>query len=100
MNIDDFEKSYHEFADLRGGVSLLPPEMACKYIHDGISKNFELLGIDAFRVLGKKIQPIMEYGTSSDRFKGSNKEFGEMNVGLIKSIEDSDIWFEVIFGEK
>ena len=97
----DINMRFHDRGLVRGGMLLLPPEIAMEFIRDCEAEGIQLLGFDAFRLKGNSIQPLMEHSIdlSTEPFKamGKNKQLDAAKDFLSKRLQD-DLMFEMVVG--
>lgn len=100
MKLKDIENKYEEKGKKFGGVLLLPPDLACNYINEGVLNGYDLCGVEGFKIYGEKIQPCQDYSSDIADYFSIRQPFDEYTKELIKESVNNNIWFEVVFNNK
>ena len=94
----DIEKEFRVKAIVHGGVKLFEADLALKIIEKCRNSKKRVLGFDAFRMIGDKIQPILEcgidYTSSTNKIKSEN--IWDDASTRIKNLSDKNFLFEIV----
>jgi hypothetical protein len=98
MKLTTLEEAFRDIAFLCGGVFLLRPADALRFVEEHRVAAIPILGIEGFRVLEKgRIQPQQEH-TADFEFEGANTH-QEAKRFLEKRL-NSGLWFEVVSADR
>ena len=93
--IQDLEKQFADRVIERHGLKLLRPADAAEYVARCSKHGIEVLGIDAFRVDGVSIQPMMEHSVDLSLSSAAGSHHQEA-ANFLESRLDSNLWFVVV----
>jgi hypothetical protein len=97
MKLTQLEKLFEDLALIRGGVFLLRPADAMRFVKTCKERGIAVLGVEGFKVFGEKIQPFQEHSIEfADMTKGSH----EATLQFLQERKDTGLWFEVVTGDR
>lgn len=98
MKLTRLEEAFREVALLCGGVFLLRPADALRFVGEHCVTGIPILGIEGFRVLEKgRIQPQQEHTADFD-IEGANTH--EQAERFLEERLNSGLWFEVVSADR
>ncbi len=98
MTVDELEAKYEARGERRGGILLLSSQDSIDFINEASKNKLKILGIDAFRISSKEIQPILDFSNDESHFKGSQSAFIQFTQELIATA-DRKIMFEIVISD-
>ncbi len=93
MNLKKVQEAFLDCASIKGSVFLLKPVDAKRFVEVCRGLQVRVVGLEAFRIFGKKIQPDQDRSTDLYDFTGDvwNKTLQD-----IENLESEGVWFEVV----
>ena len=93
MHLDWIEKQFEAVGKVVGGVFLLPPQEALRFVEVCEQAGVAILGVEGFKWFGERIQPQQEH---SFDLLGPTEGSHEYTHRFIAERIDSELWFEVV----
>lgn len=91
---------YQNKAKISGSLFLLMATDAIRFINDCISAGYHLCGLEGFLITSDgAYQPQQEHSNDIADTTLEHDAFVEATRRFLKSREDTEIWFEVVFSE-
>lgn len=97
MKLTQLEKLFEDLALIRGGVFLLRPADAMRFVKTCKEEKIAILGVEGFKVFGEKIQPFQEHSID---FEGMTENSHETTMKFLQDRKETGLWFEVVTGDR
>ncbi|KAA3609492.1 MAG: hypothetical protein DWQ01_09165 [Planctomycetota bacterium] len=97
MQLTKLEEQFKTIAVIRGGVFLLRPKDAIRFVEACRDAGVGIGGLEGFKVEGDRIQPLQEHSVD---YCGSDRKNHEASLTFLSSREGKDIWFEVVADDR
>jgi len=94
MRLTPLEDIFKDVAMIKGSVFLLKPADALSFVESCRKQGVNVSGVEGFRIIGEKIQPVQEHST--DLGNGFNGNPYESTIAFLSKREGTDLWFEVV----
>ncbi len=93
MELTSIEKQFEDVAVVKGGVFLLRANDAIRFVKQCRVEGVAIAGIEGFRMIGEKIQPLQEHSVDFDEAVSKTHELSEK---FLRERILEDLWFEVV----
>ncbi len=97
MNLTHIEKEFQPVARIVGGIYLLSDGDALRFVDRCEQDRVDILGVEGFRFLEGRIQPLQEHSFDIERLVSSNhvmtRQFIAQRIGR-------GLWFEVVTSDR
>ena len=97
MKLTQLEKLFEDLALIRGGVFLLSPTDAVRFVKTCQEQGIAVLGVEGFKVSGANLQPFQEHSID---FVEMTKDAYEATIQFLQDRQETGLWFEVVTGDR
>lgn len=93
MELTSIEKQFQDVAVVKGGVFLLRVNDAIRFVKQCGIEGVPIAGIEGFRMIRDKIQPLQEHSVDFEEARSKTHELLEK---FLRERIHEDLWFEVV----
>jgi len=100
MKLTSLEEEFEDVGVIVGSVFLLRPRDALHMLKRCMEKRIGVVGVEGFRMIGEKIQPLQEHSIDLEDKDPISYESFKILEEFIGDRQDEDLWFEVVTVDK
>jgi len=100
MKLTSLEEEFNDVGIIVGSVFLLRPKDALQMLNRCMKKKIGVAGVEGFKMIGKKIQPLQEHSIDlEDKDLISHDSFKILEA-FIRERQNENLWFEIVTVDK
>src|SRR4029077_17054583 len=97
MNLTQTERLFEPVGQIRGGLFLLAAKDALRFVEECERKGIDILGVEGFRIVGERFQPLQEHSFDLEGHTSDNHNVAKR---FIQQRLADEVWFEVVTSDR